>query len=120
MNAKESEKFRVKLIAEKTQLEEELLRVSRRDSEAEGGWQATSGEMEVDAADENEIADKMEELEENSGIAARLETQLTEVGTALDRIGNGKFGLCEKCGKPIKPERLEANPSARNCMEHAH
>jgi RNA polymerase-binding transcription factor DksA len=76
--------------------------------------------MEVDTADENELADKLEEQEDNAGIATQLESQLNEVKAALERITAGTYGMCEKCGKPIEKERLEANPSARISLKHGH
>ena len=32
-------------------------------------------------------------------------------------LQKGTYGLCEKCGQPIPPERLEANPAARFCLK---
>jgi len=46
-----------------------------------------------------QVADKFEELEENAGIASKLEPQLREVKAALERIDKGTYGLCEKCSK---------------------
>jgi RNA polymerase-binding transcription factor DksA len=76
--------------------------------------------MEVDNADDNEVADKLEELEENAGVVSKLDRQLAEVKAALDRIEKGTYGICETCGKPIEKERLEANPSARISIKHGH
>ncbi|MBA3412308.1 MAG: TraR/DksA C4-type zinc finger protein [Actinobacteria bacterium] len=50
-------------------------------------------------------------LEENS------EHVLSEIAGALQRIEDGTFGLCQSCGKPIAPERLEARPWARQCID---
>ncbi len=36
-----------------------------------------------------------------------------EIESALDRIRNGTYGLCELTGKPIEPARLEAVPWTR-------
>ena len=38
---------------------------------------------------------------------------------ALQRLEEGCYGLCEHCGKPINPERLEALPLAALCIECA-
>jgi len=43
--------------------------------------------------------------------------QLAEVERALEKFAKGTYGLCENCGKPINPERLEALPQALYCME---
>lgn len=120
MNKQEIKKFKSQLVAEKAELEEELSGIGKRDSAKPGGWDATSGNIEVDSADDNEVADKLEELEENSEIGAKLEAQLKDVNDALDRIGKGTYGMCETCDKPIEIERLEANPSARFSIKHAH
>jgi RNA polymerase-binding transcription factor len=32
-------------------------------------------------------------------------------------LETGKYGICEACGLPIPPERLEAHPAARFCLE---
>ena len=120
MNKKDTERFEKRLLAEKAGLEKELSGVAARSSSTSSGWEATSGGIEVDAADDNEVADKFEELEENSGIADKLEGQLAEVKAALERIKQGTYGICETCGKPIELDRLEANPSARISIKHAH
>ena len=42
--------------------------------------------------------------------------KLIEVDEALDRIGNGSFGMCEECEEPIALKRLEVIPNARYCV----
>ncbi len=120
MNKKDTEPFKKKLEAEKAELEKELSLVGHKNSSNPNGWEATTSDLEVDSADENEVADKFEEMEGNTGIIDKLEKELKEIDSALDRIAEGKYGLCEFCGKPIEPERLEANPSARISIKHKH
>jgi len=116
MDKKDIERFRKRLLAEKAELERELASVGTRDASSAGGWDATSAGLDIDKADDNEVADKFEELEENTGIAANLEKQLTDVKDALARIEKGTYGLDENTGKPIGLKRLEANPSARTAV----
>jgi DnaK suppressor protein len=120
MNTKEIAKFKAKLLAEKSQLEEEMRGIGTQNPNNKGAWDASAATMEVDNADENEVADKLEEFEENAGILTQLENQLADVNSALDKIEKGTYGLCEKCGEPIEPERLEANPSAKISIKHNH
>ena len=120
MNKKSSEQFKKKLLAEKADLESQLGSIGRRNPSSGGSWEATTGDMEVDSADENEVADKLEELEENTGIVNQLDKQLGEVVAALDRIEKGTYGACEVCGKPIEDDRLLANPAARVSIKHTH
>ena len=46
----------------------------------------------------------------------RAHAQLLEVDDALDRLRSGTYGVCERCGRPIPGERLEAKPATRVCV----
>ena len=118
MNKNDLNYFKDKLLKEKAILEEELGSVGKVNPSNPDDWQATSGSIETDRADENENADKFEELEENEIILNKLEIQYKEVKSALERIENGKYGICEVSGESIEKERLEANPSSRTCLSH--
>jgi RNA polymerase-binding transcription factor DksA len=107
-------------LAEKSTLERELRTIATQNPANPSNWQATPGKIEVDTADENELADKLEELEGNSGILTPLVSQLNEVNAALERFEKGTYGNCETCGQPMEKERLEANPSARISIKHGH
>jgi phosphoserine phosphatase RsbU/P len=43
---------------------------------------------------------------------------LTAVDTALNRIDQGTFGVCEECHESIEAERLLADPLVRFCLDH--
>lgn len=118
MDKKDIKYFKEKLEKEKKLLEEELSTISRVNPNNPSDWEATTTDIEVDRADENEVADKMEELEDNESILNQLEPQLNEVKAALRRIEDGTYGICEVSGKPIERERLEANPSARTSIKN--
>jgi DnaK suppressor protein len=120
MNKKTIEQFKKRLTDEKLELENELNNIGQKSEKTPGGWEATASGSSTDSADENEVADKLEELEENTGIVNQLETQLGEVNLALERIEKGTYGICDKCGKPIEVDRLEANPSSRFSIKHGH
>ena len=42
---------------------------------------------------------------------------IDKIKEALDRIEQGTFGVCEKCGKEISQERLMARPVTTLCIE---
>jgi DnaK suppressor protein len=42
---------------------------------------------------------------------------LRDVVSALQRIDEGSFGTCERCGEAISEKRLEALPFARHCID---
>lgn len=46
-----------------------------------------------------------------------LAEELLETDAALDRIEQGSYGRCEKCGGAIGRQRLFALPAARLCIE---
>lgn len=88
----------------------------------QGDWQGASGDYDDnqgDAADPNTVADQIEELATNVPIVEELEDRLQQVNKALDRIDEGTYGTCEVGGEPIPTARLEANPAATTCVEHA-
>lgn len=47
-----------------------------------------------------------------------LSELLTAVDTALSRIDQGTFGLCETCHTSIEAERLLADPLVQFCLDH--
>jgi DnaK suppressor protein len=49
-------------------------------------------------------------------LAERLRDQLHDVERALRKMDDGRYGVCERCGEPIPPERLEALPYIRLCI----
>jgi len=42
---------------------------------------------------------------------------LREIAGALEKLKEGTYGICERCGKPIGVKRLEAMPHARLCVK---
>ena len=50
------------------------------------------------------------------GLVETLKTHLDDVDQALDRIANDGYGVCDSCGSQISPERMEARPISRLCM----
>ena len=50
-------------------------------------------------------------------LAEGLVETLHEVDAALGRIAKGTYGSCESCGAQIPPERLDARPVARLCLD---
>ncbi len=57
------------------------------------------------------------ELERRLTLEKRLRDQLADVGHALQKFEDGTYGLCDNCGKPIAPARMEALPRASLCLD---
>ncbi|MBI4090972.1 MAG: TraR/DksA C4-type zinc finger protein [Candidatus Komeilibacteria bacterium] len=66
---------------------------------------------------EDENAAEVAAYEGNLSMEKNLEVSLFNVNKALKKIDEGKYGVCEKCGNMIEPERLRAFPSATACMD---
>jgi len=56
------------------------------------------------------------ELEKRLALEKRIREQLAEVEHALQKFQEGTYGLCDSCGQPIDPARLEALPQASLCL----
>jgi DnaK suppressor protein len=57
-------------------------------------------------------------VERLSQVAAsdRLQSLLADVIRAQEKLADGTYGVCDTCGQPIPPERLEALPAAVQCI----
>lgn len=65
---------------------------------------------------EEEAAETLE-LEKRIAMENRIRQEMVRIEHALDKYEKGTYGLCDDCGKPIAPERLEALPQASLCMD---
>jgi sigma-B regulation protein RsbU (phosphoserine phosphatase) len=59
-----------------------------------------------------------ETLAERDGHPAHLHTLLDEVDSALERMSDGSYGLCEACHDTIESDRLICDPLVRFCLDH--
>jgi len=57
------------------------------------------------------------EREKNLALVQRLEQKLAEIDHVLHNAKKGKYGICERCGKPIDPARLAALPETTHCVK---
>ena len=56
------------------------------------------------------------ELEKRLALEKRLRDQLAGVEHTLHKFEENTYGLCDICGQPIDPARLEALPQANLCL----
>ena len=57
------------------------------------------------------------EREKSATLLEALEAKLAAVDHALKIIDAGQYGICERCGSEIPPERLEVKPEATLCVK---
>jgi DnaK suppressor protein len=110
MTATRDKKIREQLETELKRLTGELLQVQTSASSSEERREGSPfGKREEEATETLE-------LEKRLTIENRIRQDIASVEHALSKIEKGTYGLCENCGKPIDPERLEALLQARLCM----
>jgi RNA polymerase-binding transcription factor DksA len=59
------------------------------------------------------------ERQQLASLLERARSSERDARHALAQLDAGTYGRCESCGKPIAPERLEARPDARLCIDCA-
>lgn len=114
----ETNKYKKKLEEELIVLEGELKTVGIQNPDNPSDWVAVQPEENISPADENEVADTIDDYETNTAVLKDLEIRYNNVKLALDKIEKGAYGMCEINNHPISEDRLEANPAARTCKEH--
>lgn len=70
-------------------------------------------------ADSGERAVQQEDDAALEGQAELVAQEIASVSRALERIAQGTYGECTKCGADIAPGRLEARPEAALCIDCA-
>lgn len=76
---------------------------------------ARSGATDVDEHDP-EGSTLSTEWSRAEGLRADAARELAELDAALERVGDGIFGVCVSCGGPIPLERLRLLPAATLCV----
>lgn len=101
------------ILARKAQLEDRLAALEGRlreiddelDSHQSRDWEELAIEREGD------------EVLESAGRAG--EAEIVAIRAALDRVANGSYGECVRCGEPISEARLDLLPFTPFCADCA-
>jgi RNA polymerase-binding transcription factor DksA len=54
-----------------------------------------------------------------AGLSSVTRDRLAAVDRAVQRMVDGAYGRCLRCGRPIGEERLDARPEAEHCIDCA-
>jgi DnaK suppressor protein len=65
--------------------------------------------------DEGDAAQASERQDLSFMTRERVAERVNQLTTALRRLSEGQYGICERCGQPIEPARLAALPEATTC-----
>lgn len=114
MPVSDIERFRTMLLEERDRVQsaiEHLQRDHEGSLEDETGEETAFDQHPADAATATFGREMDYTLEENS------ESVLNAIEAALVRIEAGTYGSCQRCGKEVAEERLEAVPYAELCID---
>ena len=114
MNNKKLQELKEKLDKEKSSLQKELETFATEDKNLKHNWDAKYPNRED--GDKDDEADEVQEYDNMLALEHSLELKLKDVKSALEKIENGTYGVCENCGKEISEERLLVCPEAKTCL----
>lgn len=97
---------RARLLAERAEVQEELETLNRR-LEVKGDYELGEGDPMI------------YQWELNLALRERAKQHLAEIEEALAQLDMGIYGRCERCGKPIEPERLAVLSHTTVCSQCA-
>lgn len=103
MTNEETKKYQKILEEEKARLEKEI---AEHEALVDFG-------ADIDGADEE--ADEAEEIGNRAAINADLKKQLEEIEGAIERIHEGTYGKCLRCGGEISEKVLHIAPESELC-----
>jgi DnaK suppressor protein len=83
---------------------------------AEADENSTNSQLELQAREYEDDAQKLDALEREGNLVARDVGRLAQVERALRKIEEGSYGVSDVSGRPIPKERLDAIPEATNTL----
>ncbi|MFZ5827405.1 MAG: TraR/DksA C4-type zinc finger protein [Bacillota bacterium] len=109
------EHLRQKLLEEREAYEHQITMIE------ETGLGTSQGDvLQEESTVDNHPADLGTETFERAkdlGLWTNANRRLREIDICLERMAQGTYGICEVCGQPIDPDRLEVFPSATTCID---
>ena len=66
--------------------------------------------------DQADVGSTTFERDHEMSLANNARDMLAQTQHALERIEDGSYGVCERCGQPIGKMRLKAFPRATLCL----
>lgn len=110
MKSEKNKEIEAVLLSERARVLKILEGVSK---ETDSGFEASRPDY---GTKEDENAAEIGEYSTNITVEANLEQLLEKIDTALKKLKENTYGLCDKCKNEIPEKRLKANPSAIFCV----
>jgi len=99
---------------QRTEIKKRLEEVAKKSGKEGSGYETKFPEY---GRAEDENADEVAAFVDSLSVEDNLEKTLEDIELAMKKISQGRYGICEKCGKPIPMERLQAFPTAKFCLD---
>ncbi len=115
MNSETLSKFKHRLEQEQERLQQQVLKLEV--SGLGNEMRNSLGELSLYDNHPADIGDELFERSKDVALRDNENILLANVKKALDKINQHTYGYCEKCGKLINLERLEAIPWADQCLK---
>ena len=84
-----------------------------------GGIIESAGSASTDDEHDPEGATIAFERQHVAALVGQAREHLAEIDSALRKLDDGSYGVCEICGRPVGDERLAARPTATRCVRCA-
>ncbi len=104
MDKEQIEQFRRKLEISGKEIEEEIKKLQKITDFG-------------DDIDPDEETKESEQFGNQLAMAQQLKARLSDIDSALNKIGKNSYGKCEKCGSEISLDILEIVPESRLCRD---
>lgn len=106
------QKQKSRLLAKKEELERGISALTEAHPKPISSTEANEGPR-----DHEDVTTDFLEMQNEQSILYNEQALFTQVDSALQRLDNGTYGLCQQCQKPIPPKRLEVLPWAERCVQ---
>jgi RNA polymerase-binding transcription factor DksA len=87
-----------------------------------GSMEDELGEISGGGGGDNHLADMATvtyDRELDQGLGEGVQQAVERIDAALARMDDGTYGVCEVCGNPVAPARLQAIPWTTRCIDDA-
>ena len=114
------EQQRIRLEENKKALQKELSLFAEKDEKIKGNWKSAFPDFDSSETGEGKLEIAQDEVEEYLNrlpVEHSMEIKLQNIDLALAKIKKGAYGKCDKCGKEISMDRLDACPEAQFCVD---
>ena len=93
--------------------------LARRDELRSREVRANDGlrqQPDLSSADYGDVSNQSEQNGLLSALSRTADAELKRIDDALQRLREGRYGICIECGEPIEPQRLRAVPYTDRCI----